>query len=149
MSQSKFWCVGTVSRRPLTGADLRRRGKVVSMSPVMHELSVALSILEVAGEEAASRGAGRVAAVHLKVGPLAGVVPAALRSAWPLACDRTPLAGCRLVIEEAPVLARCDACRADRPVVSIQDLRCADCGTPASQLVGGRELEVTALEISE
>ena len=28
-------------------------------------------------EEAARRGAGRVAAVHLKVGPLSGVVPAA------------------------------------------------------------------------
>jgi Zn finger protein HypA/HybF involved in hydrogenase expression len=39
----------------------------------MHELSIALGILDVAGEEAQRHG-GRVAAIHLKLGPLAGVV---------------------------------------------------------------------------
>ena len=38
----------------------------------MHELSIALCILDMAGEEAERRG-GRVVAVHLKLGALAGV----------------------------------------------------------------------------
>ena len=43
----------------------------------MHELSIALSILDLAAEEAGRRG-GRVVAVHLKLGPLSGVVKEAL-----------------------------------------------------------------------
>jgi hydrogenase nickel incorporation protein HypA/HybF len=56
----------------------------------MHELSIALSILDVATEEAARRS-GRVLAVHLKLGPLAGVVKEALLSAYDLAREGTPL----------------------------------------------------------
>ena len=57
----------------------------------MHELSIALSILDLAAEEAERHG-GRVAAVHLRLGPLAGVVKDALVSAYDLAREGTPLA---------------------------------------------------------
>ena len=39
----------------------------------MHELSIALSLLDLVAEEAGRRGV-RVAAVHLRLGPLSGVV---------------------------------------------------------------------------
>ena len=42
----------------------------------MHELSIAMSILDVAEEEAERQGGARVVAVHLKLGPLSGVVQA-------------------------------------------------------------------------
>ena len=45
----------------------------------MHELSIAMSIVEMAEEEAEQRGA-QVNAVHLKLGALAGVVKGALFS---------------------------------------------------------------------
>ncbi len=35
----------------------------------MHELSIAMSILEIAGEEAERRGNAQVEAIHLKIGP--------------------------------------------------------------------------------
>ncbi len=57
----------------------------------MHELSIALSILDIAEEEAGDR-VGRVAAVHLKLGPLSGVVKEALLSAYDLAREGTALA---------------------------------------------------------
>ena len=47
----------------------------------MHELSIALSILDLVAEQA-ERQPGRIVAVHVKLGALAGVVPAALRSAF-------------------------------------------------------------------
>jgi hydrogenase nickel incorporation protein HypA/HybF len=112
----------------------------------MHELSIALGILDVAEEEAARRGA-RVAAIHLKLGPLSGVVKEALRSAHELARETSSFPRAELVIEEVPVVAYCEACAAERPVVSIQQLCCLACGAPTPSVVRGRELEVVALEI--
>src|SRR5262245_39256085 len=112
----------------------------------MHELSIALGIVDVAAEEATRRGASRVAAVHLKIGALSGVVPGALRSAFELAREESLLAAAELVIEEVPVAAYCPACAAER-TVPFPELRCPTCGTPTPQVVRGRELEVVALEI--
>jgi hydrogenase nickel incorporation protein HypA/HybF len=113
----------------------------------MHELSIALGILDVAEEEAARRGGARVAAIHLKLGPLSGVVKEALLSAFELARETSLFPQAELVIEEVPVEAYCPACAGERPVVSIQQLCCAACGASTPTVVRGRELEVTALEI--
>jgi hydrogenase nickel incorporation protein HypA/HybF len=112
----------------------------------MHELSIALSILDLVAEEA-ERQRGRVAAVHLKLGPLCGVVKEALVSAYDLAREGTPLAGAELVVEEVPVVAYCPACAAERALASVQELCCPACGAATPELVSGRELEVIALEI--
>jgi hydrogenase nickel incorporation protein HypA/HybF len=113
----------------------------------MHELSIALSILDAAGEEAHKHGDVRVRAVHLKLGPLAGVVKEALVSAFEMARADTPLADADLVIEDIPVRIRCSQCRADRPIVSLQEFACAECGTASADVVQGRELELVALEV--
>jgi hydrogenase nickel incorporation protein HypA/HybF len=113
----------------------------------MHELSVALSILDLAAEEAARHGGARVRGIHLKLGPLSGVVKAALLSAYELAREGSGLEEAQLVIDDVPLLARCPTCQATRAVVSVQQLCCAECGTPTPQLVSGRELEIVALEL--
>ncbi len=115
----------------------------------MHELSIALSILEVVGEEMERRGNVRVEAIHLKLGPLSGVVKDALVSAFELASEQTDFAQCSLVIEDVPISIHCSRCNAERPVHSIQSFYCVDCGTPASEVVHGRELQVSALELAE
>ncbi len=112
----------------------------------MHELSIALSILDLAEEEGRRHG-GRVAAVHLKLGRLSGVVPEALRSAYELAREDTSLARAELVIEEVPLVVHCPACDADRTPASLLFLCCPACGTPTNEVISGRELEVRALEI--
>ena len=114
----------------------------------MHELSIAMSIVELAEEEAVRRGA-TINAVHLKLGALAGVVKSALQSSYEMACENTPLQGSQLIVEEVPVIVYCPTCRADRPLSSIQFFSCAECGTPTSEVVQGKELEVVALEIQE
>ena len=113
----------------------------------MHELSIALSMIDVAAEESERQGGGRVVAIHLRLGPLSGVVPEALLSAWDLACESSPLAGCRLVIQNVPIVIYCAACDGERPVCSIQEICCADCGAPATRVVSGREMDVVALEL--
>jgi hydrogenase nickel incorporation protein HypA/HybF len=114
----------------------------------MHELSIALSIVELAQEEADQRGV-QVDAVHLKLGALSGVVKEALLSCYEMACADTLLAGSRLVIEDAPVVIFCPSCLARRPLSSVQLFCCSECGKPSSEVVQGKELEIVALEIKE
>ena len=78
----------------------------VSVQENMHELSIAMSIVEMAQEEeAAKHGGVQVTAIHLKLGALSGVVKEALVSAYEMAREDTPLQGAALVIEEVPVMA--------------------------------------------
>jgi hydrogenase nickel incorporation protein HypA/HybF len=114
----------------------------------MHELSIAMSIVELAEEEAERRGV-QIDAVHLKLGALSGVVKDALLSCYEMASGNTPLQGSRLVVEEVPVVIFCPTCRGQRPLSSVQLFCCPECGTPCSEIVQGRELEVVALEIQE
>jgi len=115
----------------------------------MHELSIALSIVDLASEEAERRGGVEVRSIHLRLGPLSGVVTEALLSAWELAADGSAVAGSRLVVEEVPVVVFCPTCRDRRQLASVQHFCCPDCGTPTPEVVSGRELEVFAMEIVE
>ncbi len=67
----------------------------------MHELSIAVSIVEIAQEESERLGS-KVSAVHLKLGPLSGIVKEALLFSYDVACQDTPLEGSTLVILETP-----------------------------------------------
>lgn len=112
----------------------------------MHELSIALNLLDVISEEAARREA-RILAVHLKLGPLSGVVARALASAYDLAREGTAYRETALVIEEVPILAYCSSCDLEHSPDAF-DLRCPACGEPSPTIRSGRELEVVALEIA-
>lgn len=111
----------------------------------MHELSIAMNILEMAEGEAERRRA-RVQAVHLRLGPLSGVVKDALLSAYELACENTVLAGSRLVVEDVPLVVYCPHCKQRRTLSSMNFL-CPECQTPTPEVLQGRELEIFALEL--
>ena len=114
----------------------------------MHELSIAMSIFDVASEALLREGGTRVTAIHLRLGPLSGVIKEALLSAYDLACENSPLAGSRLIVEDEPVEVDCPNC-GPQPVESIQEMRCVKCGTLSGKIVRGRALEVTAMEIAD
>ena len=66
----------------------------------MHELSIAISIVEGVSEEAERNGGGIIRAVHLRLGRLSGVVRDALLFAWEAAREGTPLQESELRIED-------------------------------------------------
>jgi hydrogenase nickel incorporation protein HypA/HybF len=113
----------------------------------MHELSIAMSILESLREEVTLRACGPVEAVHIRIGSLSGVVPQALVSAYQMAAEATPFAHSRLVIEEVPVVIFCRRCGRERQIESAECFCCPECNTPSSEIVSGRELEISALEL--
>ena len=113
----------------------------------MHELSIALSIVEGVEEELRLYSGARVAAVHVKIGPLSGVLKDALLFSYGIACEGTPLAGSKLEFEEVPVALYCPNCKQERPAVSPQRLACPVCGTLSSDIRSGTELQISALEL--
>jgi hydrogenase nickel incorporation protein HypA/HybF len=115
----------------------------------MHELSIAMSIVEFAQEEAERRGGARVTAVHLRLGAFSGVVKEALLTSYEMACAETCLAGSQLIVDEVPLVIYCPECDARRPVDPQQWFSCSVCGASTPEIVQGKELEVTALEIEE
>lgn len=114
----------------------------------MHELSIAVSMVERIIEESESRGGLAVEAVHLKLGVLSGVDKDALEFSYEIACEGTFLVGSRLVIETVPLLIYCETCKTERAPTSIQQIDCPQCHTPSQNIVRGRELEVSALEVA-
>ena len=114
----------------------------------MHELSIALSIVDGVLEELDRQKSGQVEVVHLRVGRMSGVDKEALSFSYGVACEGTALANSRLLIEEVDVAIFCPACGAERPTRSFPLLTCAECGTPGGRLVRGEELEITAMEMA-
>jgi hydrogenase nickel incorporation protein HypA/HybF len=113
----------------------------------MHELSIAMGIVDGALEELQRHGAAQASAIHLRVGRLSGVDKDALLFSYGIACQETALARSRLVIEDVEVAILCPVCGAERAVRSFPLLTCVDCGAISDRVVRGAELEITGMEI--
>jgi hydrogenase nickel incorporation protein HypA/HybF len=114
----------------------------------MHELSIAMSIVDMAQEEAERRDV-KIDVVHLELGPLSGVVAEALLFSYEMACSGTRLEGSQLVIKEVPIEVYCPACKAQKKLTSMQWFCCPECGTPTADVIHGKELVITALEVRD
>ena len=114
----------------------------------MHELSIAMGIVDAALDESQRRGV-EVSAVHLRLGALSGVVKDALLFSYEVACRDTPLEGSQLIVEDIPVIVFCPQCQAERELPSVQLFACPKCGTPTMDVRHGKELEVFALEVKD
>lgn len=115
----------------------------------MHELSIALGIVDIAREEAARQGGARIQAVHLRLGALSGVVKDSLLFSYEIASRETELEGSCLVVEEVPVVIFCPRCKAQRPVRSVQNIACSTCGNPSAEVTQGKEIQIVAMEVEE
>lgn len=114
----------------------------------MHEMSLAMSIVEQTRTAAAAEGAERILAVEIEVGSLAGVMIESLEFCLEAAARSTPVADTdfRLI----PVMARgeCASCRDSFEVDSFFAV-CPRCGKGDLAITGGRELKIRSLTIED
>jgi hydrogenase nickel incorporation protein HypA/HybF len=102
----------------------------------MHELSIAMSIVDMAQEEAERRSV-QVDAVHLELGALSGVVKEALLFSY------------EVVVKDIPIEVFCPGCKLSKTLKSMQWFYCPDCGAATSEILHGKELIITALELKQ
>lgn len=112
---------------------------------IVHELSIAQSLLEIVLEESARNRLKQVHVIRLQVGAMAAVVPEALTFCFDMLSENSIAQGASMEIETLPVVARCSRC--DLPFqVENQVFLCPKCGDPTLELVSGRELSVVSIE---
>ena len=115
----------------------------------MHELSIALDLIDAASAEIERLGLVHVTAVRLRVGPLSGVVKDALIFSFDTAVIGTTLEGARLHVEDVAVSVWCDTCEAERHLPDLSRRRCPTCQSPTPRILRGDELELVGLEIQD
>jgi hydrogenase nickel incorporation protein HypA/HybF len=113
----------------------------------MHELSIAMSLLDVITETLIRQGeTARVRGITIEIGELSGVVPSALETAFRGATRGTELAGCRLLVRRVPAAIWCETCQSERAAAAT-DLSCGVCSRRDTRLIRGRELDLVSLEM--
>ena len=109
----------------------------------MHELAIAESVIEAVLDRTEGR---KVTTVKLTVGRLAGVVPDALMFCFELAAAGTTLEGAVLEIVDLPGRAHCRGCGEDFDKNDL--ILLCECGSADVEVVAGRELSVTSVEVA-
>ena len=113
----------------------------------MHELSIALDLVEICAAEAARLGNVRIDAVHVRIGRLSGVVSEALLFSFDVATAGTVIDGARLEIETEPVVVWCAGCQDHRELSDLQHRRCPVCKQLCPQIISGDALQLIALSV--
>ena len=110
----------------------------------MHELSIAMNIIEIAAEEQNKAGAGIIHSVELEVGMLSGVVIDALEFALEVSVKGTVLERAKIDIHPIEAEACCNQCG---HVFGVGDLftHCPRCQSYDTRLVRGHELRFRSL----
>lgn len=111
----------------------------------MHEMAITESILSIVLDAAGESQAKKVKQVNLKIGGLTNVVPDCVEFYFAIMTKGTIAEGAGLSIEEVPVKAKCLTCSREFEPDDLVFF-CPDCGD-AAELVSGRELAVTSIDI--
>jgi hydrogenase nickel incorporation protein HypA/HybF len=116
----------------------------------MHELSVAMRIVEALDQELASEPDDLIiTTVALQVGTLTGLVPEALEFSWDMATEGSLLQGSKLAIQIVDAVGYCQECQIEQILTNLQSMRCPICREPITQITGGNEMEILTVEVAD
>jgi hydrogenase nickel incorporation protein HypA/HybF len=105
----------------------------------MHEMSIAIALVEQLQRIAVEQRAARIVEIELECGVMRQVVPEALQLAFQAASADTAAAGAQLRISAQHVVAKCREC-GTRFAPSLDDYRCPDCGQACVEVVSGQDI---------
>jgi len=109
----------------------------------LHELSIALALLEQVTAHAPAHGAVR--RVRVRAGAMQAIEPDALQLAWEAATVHGPCHGAKLQLELLPWRLHCHDC--GRGWTSHQPMDPCDCGSEQVTATGADDLLLMSLEV--
>lgn len=112
----------------------------------MHELAICQGLINQLDRIAAENNARQVEKIYLHIGPLSGVVPELLQSAFSIASADTVADQAQLIIEAMPIRIYCSQCDSESDVRANR-LVCAQCGNWQTTLISGDELLLQRVEL--
>jgi hydrogenase nickel incorporation protein HypA/HybF len=112
-------------------------------------MSIAKNLFDiVTGALAERRIDSGVEVIHLRIGKLRAIDPANLEFCFKVISMGSILEKAEIRVEEMPVQVKCSECHLVSEITSPSFL-CPGCGSGRVELMAGKELEVTSLEISD
>ncbi len=113
----------------------------------MHELSIAMGIVDIAEKETAKVKATKVDLIELEIGTLAGIEIDSLDFVWSSAVKNTVLENAIKKINIIHGEAKCSDCDTIFKLDNIYDA-CPNCNSYVKSVTKGKELLVKSLEVS-
>lgn len=113
----------------------------------MHEFSIAMSIVELAEQEARNASTAEVECIELDIGALSGVDHDALDFAWDSAVKDSVLENSEKLVNIVNGLARCRSCNKDFDIDEVFD-PCPHCGSYSKEILQGKELTIRRLVLN-
>jgi len=112
----------------------------------MHELSLAMSLVELAESETIRSGSTAIISVDVLIGRLAGIDPEALKFMLDLSKKNTLLDHAFINFELVNGKGRCRACHSEFPVDTLAPV-CPGCHGISIEVTGGDELRIVSMEV--
>jgi len=112
----------------------------------VHELSLCQNLIDQLNALVRQHGALAVSRVEVQAGPLSGVEPQLLETAFLMAREGTVAANAELFIESPAPRVACPDCGTESTVTA-NNLTCPQCGSVDTTLTGGHELILARVEL--
>jgi len=112
----------------------------------MHEMSIVSGVLDAVNATATQAGAMRVLSISLSIGDMTQVVDEALEFAFEALTEGTICEGAQLVVNRVHPRSVCLECEAEFEHDQFHR-SCPECGSYATQVVAGRELQIDSIEV--
>lgn len=114
----------------------------------MHEVSIALSIMDIIVKKCREESCNKIDSVRLKIGKAAGVMPDALLFAFDNIKTDTIAKDAEMIIDIIPLGGTCNGCKRDFDTEEAYVLECPKCGSADFVINKGNEMEIIDMEVS-
>jgi hydrogenase nickel incorporation protein HypA/HybF len=112
----------------------------------MHEVSIAMSILQIIEEELSRNPGKAVLKLHLQIGVLSGVVPDSLLFALEVSRQNGLLKNAEISIDHQEAVASCPECGNKFKTEDYFGV-CPQCGNSRYDIISGRELLIKSITL--
>ena len=114
----------------------------------MHERSLVQSLIRQVESILAEQGSATATEIEVSIGPLSGVEPALVQSAFDQLAPTSRVAEAQLVIHPSELTATCRRCT-EKFVVESFRFRCPACRSPKVQITSGDEFQLLTITVEE
>ncbi len=112
----------------------------------MHELSLCADLMDQVMTIAKTHNAEKVVRIIVRIGPLSGIEPMLLETAFTISRAGTLAEEAEFLTEALPILVLCNSCGVESEA-SVSNLICGICGDFNTRLLSGDELILARVEL--
>ncbi len=114
----------------------------------MHEVSIAVGLLDIIEQKCREQGYGSVQSVKVRVGKCSGILPEAFRFAFDLVKAETVAHGAEFIIDLVSLGGVCRDCGTWFTTEEAYLVECPSCASTSFKVNQGYELELVEMEVN-